>query len=430
MNLTEANRLIATLKEQLEIEQALNNVAFEAIGLFDENLKCVAANAEALKTMGYTLEELPTLSAFDFLAEESLAIARKNVEKGFTEPYFATCKRKDGTTFPAEVRGKAVNLHGHRYRATAMRDLTFTRAIEIDLADTMHELELIFNNCKVGLMLLKGGRYLKRANQAFADILGYDSPDEMLGISMRQLHLSEKNYNEFGETTYTRLKSGEPLKVEYQARRKDGNAIWCLFTGQAVDRNAPANLYKGVLWVIDDITKRKAKEEYLLQMATTDDLTGALHRKEFFRRIKFLTDGVGQDAQRCSVLMIDFDNFKNINDTFGHEAGDAVLRDFSILCKEHLRDNDLFARVGGEEFVVFLPKTTRYKAVQVAERLRKNFAEKDTICCGNIIPCTISIGVAGATSKYIATEELLRSADSRLYKAKDNGRNRVVFFDE
>jgi diguanylate cyclase (GGDEF)-like protein len=125
--------------------------------------------------------------------------------------------------------------------------------------------------------------------------------------------------------------------------------------------------------------------------------------------------------------MIDLDNFKGINDSYGHEAGDAVLRDFATLCREQLRDDDLFARVGGEEFAVFLPQTTRYKAVQVAERLRKKFAERDTTCCGKFVRCTISIGVAGATSKYIEPEELLRSADQRLYKAKESGRNTVVF---
>lgn len=430
MDLTEAKMQIADLKEQLEIEKALNDVAFEAIGIFDEDLKCVAANAEAVQVLGYTSEELLHLTAFDFLAKESHSVAKENASKGLTEPYFATCKRKDGTFFPAEVRANNVTLKGRKFRATAMRDLTFSRAMETDLADALHELELIFSNCKVGLMLLTGGRYLRRANQALADILGYTSPDELKGISMRQLHISLDKYNEFGETIYPELAHGKPLKFEYQMRRQDGNTIWCSFTGQAIDRNVPANLYKGVLWVIDDITKRKAKEEYLLRMATTDDLTGALHRKEFFRRVEYLTDDVHQESLKCSVLMIDLDNFKSINDTYGHEAGDAVLRDFATLCREQLRDNDLFARVGGEEFAVFLPQTTRYKAVQVAERLRKNFAENDTIYSGNFVRCTISIGVSGATSEYVETEELLRSADQRLYKAKESGRNTVVFFDE
>lgn len=430
MDLTEAKIQIASLKEQLEIEKALNDVAFEAIGIFDEDLKCVAANAEAVNVLGYTSEELLHLTAFDFLAKESHSIVKENVSKGLTEPYFATCKRKDGTFFPAEVRANNVVLKGRKFRATAMRDLTFSRAIETDLADALYELELIFSNCKVGLMLLTGGRYLRRANQALADVLGYASPDELKGISMRQLHISLDKYNEFGETIYPELAHGKPLKFEYQMRRQDGNTIWCSFTGQAIDRNVPANLYKGVLWVIDDITKRKAKEEHLLMMAITDDLTGALHRKEFFSRINYLTDEVHQESLKCSVLMIDLDNFKSINDTYGHEAGDAVLRDFATLCREQLRDNDLFARIGGEEFAAFLPQTTRYKAVQVAERLRKKFAEKDTICCGNFIRCTVSIGVSGATSEYVETEELLRSADQRLYKAKESGRNTVVFFDE
>lgn len=133
------------------------------------------------------------------------------------------------------------------------------------LADTVTELETLFNNTRVGLMSLRGGRILSKGNQRLADILGYDSPGEMVGLSIKALHLSEERYQQFGSTYYDKLSQGEILQVEYQLKRKDGAAVWCSLSGKALDANTPADLDKGVLWVVDDISARKAAEAALAE---------------------------------------------------------------------------------------------------------------------------------------------------------------------
>ena len=143
------------------------------------------------------------------------------------------------------------------------KEVTERKRVEEQLNTAMEELESIFQNSQVGIMLLSGGRVMAKANQKLSDILGYDSPDEMIGISTREIHLSEERFVEFGEKHFNILATGEQIQVEYQFKQKDGFPVWCSLSGKAIDTSSPPDLSRGVLWIIDDITKRKQAEEKL-----------------------------------------------------------------------------------------------------------------------------------------------------------------------
>lgn len=429
MRLDALQKRVAELEEQLELQTLIADSSSEAIGVFDENVQCVSTNREILRALGYTHDEVLGMEGFDFIAKEYRAIVAKNISEKYDQPYFVMVRRKDGTTFPAEIRGRAVEVRGKTYLISAIRDVSYLKATEMELRETLHELEIIFNNSGVGMMFLQGGRILKRANQALADILGYDSPEEMLGLGMCDLHLSERKFREFGEKYYYTLVNTAQMNVEYQVRRKDGKALWCSLSGQAVDVNVPADLNRGVLWVVDDISVRKAEEQRLVRLATTDSLTGALNRREFFRQVDLLMRVDKRKLSGPTILMIDLDDFKKINDSHGHEVGDAVLSSFAEICRNVIRNEDVFARIGGEEFAVFLPGTDLAGGIALAERLRKNFADSCINVPSGSVACTTSIGVATVNSRRIDPERLLRMADMALYDAKDSGRNRVRFYD-
>lgn len=139
-----------------------------------------------------------------------------------------------------------------------------TREVE-EKAEELHtaltELTTIFSNSMVGIMLLKGGRYLWKANHRLAQLLGYDSPEEMEGLSMQALHLSDERWKRFGTLHYEALVHGERTHIEYQLKRRDGSPVWCTLSGKAVDSSIPPDLNKGVLWMVDDITERKVSEQ-------------------------------------------------------------------------------------------------------------------------------------------------------------------------
>jgi diguanylate cyclase (GGDEF)-like protein/PAS domain S-box-containing protein len=182
-----------------------------------------------------------------------------------------------------------------------------------------------------------------------------------------------------------------------------------------------------------DTTERKiaqaallASEKKLLILATTDPLTELPNRRQFFARLAEEFARVQRlHNQRCSMLMIDLDRFKLINDTYGHAMGDAVLQHFAQLLRNAFRGIDMAARVGGEEFAVILPGSDLAAAGNSAERLREIVAKTPLMHDGKTIPVTVSIGAAAMGPSDSEADQTLIRADEALYGAKKNGRNQV-----
>ena len=171
--------------------------------------------------------------------------------------------RADGVEIPIEISAIMINIEDKlalvgTFISTQQREDAYKKLnVKVD------ELDAIFKNSQVGIMYLKGGRFLHKANQKLADILGYDSPDEMHGISMEQLHLSKERFIWFGEHHYESLQMNKSTHINYQLRKKDGKGVWISLSGKAVDSNIPADLNKGVIWIIDDISDYKSLEATL-----------------------------------------------------------------------------------------------------------------------------------------------------------------------
>lgn len=177
---------------------------------------------------------------------------------------------------------------------------------------------------------------------------------------------------------------------------------------------------------IRDITERKRVETELREMATTDFLTGWANRRHF---IAGMTDELARlqraDHLKASVLMLDLDHFKRINDALGHAAGDAVLRHVAALMRDELRRIDTAGRIGGEEFAILLPGANPDEAKILAERLRQKVAMNPLARDDQVISVTVSIGIAALQASDASADTALLRADQALYRAKNHGRNRV-----
>lgn len=160
--------------------------------------------------------------------------------------------------------------------------------------------------------------------------------------------------------------------------------------------------------------------------ALFDSLSGALNRVAVIRQGETELHRARRHGFALSLLMFDLDHFKSVNDSFGHAAGDAVLRQFAEICKRHLRDGDTLGRIGGEEFVILLPYADCEGAREVAERVRQEVhAATFTIEPGTPLSVTTSVGVACSDERVECFGDLLRRADEALYRSKQEGRNRV-----
>lgn len=166
-----------------------------------------------------------------------------------------------------------------------------------------------------------------------------------------------------------------------------------------------------------------------LRMAVIDPLTGLYNRRYAVQHMRRIKAHSVETELPFAVMMMDLDKFKDVNDTYGHAAGDEVLKEFARRLQENLRGVDLVARLGGEEFLIVMPDTTETEAGFAAERLRKAIDHQDfKLSTGKSIPITVSIGVAFGQPIDSQPETLIDNADKALYESKSTGRNRVCYF--
>jgi diguanylate cyclase (GGDEF)-like protein len=172
--------------------------------------------------------------------------------------------------------------------------------------------------------------------------------------------------------------------------------------------------------------REKDAKEMVAYMANIDPLTKSLTRRHFFNIAESEFLRFRRYHRKLSLLVLDADHFKNINDTFGHYAGDLVLRNMSLVTMEQKRTQDTFGRLGGEEFGLLLPETNLEQAKVVAERIQKAWQQTPCPVDEKVIHSTVSIGIAEASPEDKSFEDVLRRADRMMYKAKEAGRNKIA----
>ena len=172
----------------------------------------------------------------------------------------------------------------------------------------------------------------------------------------------------------------------------------------------------------------KQKLDYSLEMAVTDALTGLHNRRYMAGQLQALMSRAGHGGDPVAVLVLDIDHFKLVNDGFGHDAGDEVLREFAVRVATNVRAIDLPCRLGGEEFVVVMPGASLEDAVQVADRIRRDVGAQPFPIMGGTeaLTVTVSVGVAASTGPADTPDALLKRADEGVYEAKARGRNQVI----
>jgi two-component system cell cycle response regulator len=172
----------------------------------------------------------------------------------------------------------------------------------------------------------------------------------------------------------------------------------------------------------------RASVTQTIEMAVTDSLTGLHNRRYLDSHLQTLFDRAVARRRPLSLMITDLDRFKSVNDTFGHDGGDMVLREFAQRLRKNVRGIDLACRFGGEEFVVVMPDTSAEIAQKVAERIRAEIAMTPFVVgrAGTTVPLTVSVGVSSLKRGADTVLDLLKRADLALYEAKSSGRNRVV----
>ncbi|MFP4107729.1 MAG: diguanylate cyclase [Desulfonatronovibrio sp.] len=304
------------------------------------------------------------------------------------------------------------------------RNINVQKETEDRIKKISQEYEKVFNGTQEPMFLVK-----VEDNQTFRFIRNNMAHQKATGIPLDKLRgntpedlLGEGPGKKIVSNYQRCVDAGKPISYEEKLNLPGGERLWYT-TLTPVFEDGHITFIVGSA---RDITEQKLAQDKLRYLATTDELTDLWNRRYFMGAVQKEIARSRRFSHTFSLMMLDIDYFKKINDKFGHAAGDKVLQDLASTLKRHFRQVDVPGRLGGEEFAVILPQTEADQAYLIAERLRKHVEHNPVSYEGHELRFTISIGVAQYEQDMSSEDELFKMADDALYAAKKKGRNMTV----
>lgn len=299
-----------------------------------------------------------------------------------------------------------------------------------NLAFQVAVVQAIIKASPYGILVVDENARIISINHLFFDLWGISSDNKFDSSGIKpiedddELLLKQVTQKVADPTTFV-----SRIKLLYENPAMDDHTEITLLDGRTLERNSTVlydenKKYLGRVWFFRDVTDNKLATDNLTELANTDPLTGISNRRFFEKRAQEEFLHARSFDQRLSLLLFDIDKFKNINDHFGHLAGDEAIKSLCQKFTHKLRPIDLLGRLGGDEFAVLLPDTSPQCAMDVAERLRQNIENSSFKFDGQNIKVTITCGVASVVQGDNSISDVIKRADEALYQAKANGRNR------
>ena len=371
-------------------------------------------------------------------------------------------RRKDGASFWALMIGRFVDAqHPDLGSVWIIEDMSERKRQDELLQSALTEQKMIFDNAAFGIIYVSGA-HLQRCNDRFADMLGFDS-GKLIGRFVREIFPGEAAYAEYASAAEAGLRRDGSFVGEVQLQRRDGSLFWVRATAKRVGWDQGG----GAIWVVEDITERRLAQEALLRahdeletrvaartaeletanvqlqseifermqaekriwhIAHHDALTGLPNRALLQDRLDQALIAAERNRNHVAVLFLDLDRFKNVNDSLGHDVGDALLQIVADRLVAVVRDIDTVCRLGGDEFVIILGAVNGPDdAVLICERIIAALAQP-VDAMGHALRASTSIGIAFYPDDASDAPTLMKSADAAMYAAKSRGRNNFQFF--
>ncbi|SDP73558.1 PAS domain S-box-containing protein/diguanylate cyclase (GGDEF) domain-containing protein [Rhodoferax sp. OV413] len=284
------------------------------------------------------------------------------------------------------------------------------------------QLEAVLDHAEVGITFTRNGHF-ELVSRQFCQIFQFDK-QRVIGKPTRLMHPSAEAYQALSERAYPAFMQHGAFDGEVQLARVTGELFWAHMRGRAV---MPGDQSKGTIWTVEDITASREHRERLAWTSSHDSLTGLVNRPAFEEQLTRSTERAGTEP--FCAMFIDLDHFKQVNDTGGHAAGDALLRDVAHILAAQVRQADTVARLGGDEFAILLRGCPLPQALEVGEKLRSAVAAYRLPWEGQSFGVSTSIGLVAVDAGYPSAAEVMRAADAACYAAKEQGRNAVAVFD-
>lgn len=298
-------------------------------------------------------------------------------------------------------------------------DLSERIAAERELAEARKLFETAFTNAPNGMALVELDGHFLRVNPAMCELTGY-SAEEL--TTMRVTDIAHPDDFQDQVDLANRALSGgfENYSMEKRFIRKNGETIWLLVAASLVTSTTGESPY--VIAQVTNISDRKQIEVDLRSEAGRDPLTGLANRRQFETALESLAEKCRTNDTRASLLLLDIDGFKQVNDSYGHEVGDRLLKFIAGELTARVRSTDLAGRIGGDEFVLLLDSVGPARATEISNELMDHF-DRVKFEPGSLdLRCSTSVGSAGMTADTVSAQAVLREADLAMYEAKRSRR--------
>ncbi len=425
-DITEKKLLEDKLKESEETFRIIaENIP---IGIDIHKEKFIYANPALLNMFGYTQEELKDKFSWEFFSPEYHKELKESIEKGLSDigyKYSRTDKiiKKSGEELWVYLFAVSVRYKGEIVRVASWTDITEQVNLRKSLEQERNLFEVLIDNIHSGIALYNKDKLLY-VNSALPNLLGLSKAELLAGSPFDIFSIDENQIYSSSVSLFDMHHTNEFSSHFIYKYDKAGNIRYIdLFRTQVTYNGEDAGLA-----IFTDVTDQVLREQNILiekdkykELSEIDALTGIYNRRYMDLKLTELLNLAKRYERPFSIIMFDIDRFKNINDSCGHDAGDAILKELAKLVKKELRNTDFFARYGGEEFMVLAPETPIETALELAERLRLKVQEHDFKIGERV---TISLGVASLIFSDNEAD-LLKRVDLGLYKAKNAGRNLV-----
>ena len=297
------------------------------------------------------------------------------------------------------------------------------REVERGLREVRERFESAFDNAPIGMALIAMDGHWLQVNDALCRITGHTA-EALKATTLRAI--THPDDLDLDAEHLRELLAGQipSYQVEKRYRHAWGHFVWVLVTVSMVRDEDRVPLY--VVTQVQDVSERKELARRLEYFVDHDFLTGLFNRRHFERELAKETERVARYGAPGAVLVIDLDNFKDVNDSFGHKAGDDLLKGVAGMLRQRLRQTDTVARIGGDEFAVLLPQTDSTQAQELADEVLKALGRQMAVLADHSIRITASIGVTMFDG--LTDTEVLAYADLAMYEAKETGRNRSAMY--
>ncbi|MDP3266444.1 MAG: sensor domain-containing diguanylate cyclase [Sulfuricurvum sp.] len=405
-----------TLREQAMIFDSIQ----DSIMLHDLEGRFLYLNETAWRTRGYTHEEMMGMTIKQIIAPECengdprrLKEASEKMKKNGYVTIRVKHMCKNGDRMDVEVYAKLITYHGQPCILKSIRDITQQLQAHMEIK----KLSIVVEQIDDSVMLTDKVGMITYVNQAFCYHVGY-SREELLGNTPKLFKSHQHNRN-FYKNLWTTILEGNVYRATLINKKKDGDLFYedKTITPLKDDKGEIV----GFVSTGKDVTREMLMRQEVDRIAMIDQLTGIYNRHKFEQLLILEMERSRRFSEPLSLIIIDIDHFKLVNDTYGHNTGDVVLKYLVEIVQKNIRKIDIFARWGGEEFLVLSPNTDLKNIAVLAEKLRLAVAEAE---CPEVSHITISQGISTLEEKDTFSG-LFKRADMGLYHAKEHGRNQV-----